>query len=104
MIYIKDFLLEGDIIAFNDFNNIFKNSADSLLIFNTLYNALIQYETEFKNEFDISLNDFPTPFKFRDLEAGKIDRKIFYEEVRGNEIEPLKQVWLNLFHLNNDAK
>ena len=103
VIYIKDFLMEGDIIAFNDFNNIFKNSADSLLIFNTLYNALIQYETDFKNEFDISLNDFPTPFKFRDLEAGKIDRKIFYEELRGNEIEPLKQVWLNLFHLNNEV-
>ena len=40
MLYISDFLHRGDIIPFNQFNIIFENSADSLLVYNLYHNLV----------------------------------------------------------------
>ena len=40
LVYINDFLVNGDIVPFVDFNLIFKNTADSLLVYNTIHNGL----------------------------------------------------------------
>ena len=78
MLYISDFLHRGDIIPFNQFNIIFENSADSLLVYNSIYNALNRYINHFRHESQNGSLALSYRDTFRDMEAGKIDRKVLY--------------------------
>ena len=101
LVYIKDFLMNGDMVPFVDFNIIFKNTADSLLVYNTIHNGLRKYIDYFKSEVEISSH---TPFIVycRGLETGNLDRRTIYEDLRCTEIEPIKTVWLDHFLLHKE--
>ena len=50
LIYIRDFLKQGGVITFREFNDLFPNKADSLLFYFRIYNALMRFDIHFKNE------------------------------------------------------
>ena len=107
MYYIKDFLNnEGNIMSFTDFNTIFDNSADSLLIYNTIFNSLNKFKEEFKQEFQNNINNGENTSSdtvlclFRGLEVGRINRKTFYNLISDTKTESIKEAWRNTYHLN----
>ena len=102
LLYISDFLYRGEIISFNQFNIFFENSADSLLVYNSIYNALSRYNNHFKTEYENRSHALSYRDTFRDMEAGKIDRKILYNIIRCSKIEPIKELWLERFPLDKD--
>ena len=102
MLYISDFLHRGDIIPFNQFNIIFENSADSLLVYNSIYNALNRYINHFRHESQNGSLALSYRDTFRDMEAGKIDRKVLYNIIRCPKIVSVKEVWLNRFPLDRE--
>ena len=102
LVYIKDFFVNGDIIPFVDFNQIFKKTADSLLVYNTIHNGLSKYKDLFKNEVEKSLHNTPFVNYCRGFIAGDINRRKIYEDLRCTEIEPIKTVWLDYFLLDKE--
>ena len=98
MYYIRDFFKEGDIVTFREFNEIFNNAADSLLIYNVIFNALCRSRMHFINE--IQNGAAPELVLFRDLEVGTIDRRRFFEVIRDKGIESVKVSWINAYSLN----
>ena len=107
LIYIKDFLKQGKIISFADFNNLLSNSADSLLIYNLVFNALSKFENQFKKEFEDN-NDLENNTSenvnclFKGLETGKIDRKMFYKIISNSDIESIKELWRELYQIEEN--
>ena len=102
IIFIKDFLVNGEIMPFRIFNDYFNNAADSMLVYNTLFNALNRFGDHFKIEFENGMPSSSATFQFRDLQIGKLDRRMLYNEIRCSEVENVKEMWINLFHLDDN--
>ena len=102
LIYIKDFLVHNDIISFRDFNEIFKNSADSLFVYNTIYNGLMRYINQFRMEVENGLQQVAVTCLVREKEAGTLNRRTIYDDLKSTEMEIAKEVWLDHFSLDKE--
>ena len=105
MIFIKDFLSQGKIIPFTDFNAALNNAADSLLVYNIIFNALKKFEVHFQIEFENGVGSDIPPCRFCDFETGGVHRRIFYEELKCKITESVLEVWQNKYFLKpNDPE
>ena len=101
-LYITDFLKQGEVIPFDDFNIILDYSADAILIYNTIFNALDKLKNQFKDELENNPPLEKPKRLFRDLEIGDISRRSFYEEIKDKKPEAMKEAWKAAFDLNNN--
>ena len=88
-----------DKISYTIFNDLFANSADSLLIYNTIFNALRPYSDNFKTEFDSGSPQSHTSVLFKEIMAGDIDRRTIYKIINCQNSVPVKDVWVDLFQI-----
>ena len=101
IIQVKDFMRFGRLMSFEEFNHVFQNSADAMLVYNTLYNALLPHEETIASfQLDGAVNISSSAFYFRDLEAGKINRKYFYGLIMDDDTESVKIEWRVNYNLN----
>ena len=101
IVQVKDFMRFGRLMSFEEFNHVFKNSADAMLVYNTLYNALLPHEETIASfQLDGAGNNSSSAFYFRDLEAGKINRKNFYGLLMDDDTESVKTEWRVNYNLN----
>ena len=99
MTYIKDYFRHDNIIAFRDFNVIYNQNADSQLTYNLIYNALLRFESTFQDQLMRGVqNESPNCF-FKNIEVGEICRKVFYEVIKDNTTESVRNDWLIAYHL-----
>ena len=107
LIYIKDVLKQGEILPFKEFDTIFNKSADSLLIYNIISNALKPFELQLKNDYDsilsadVEVRESQSCF-FKDLETGEIDRRVFYDLIQNKITESVRQEWRDLYLLSEN--
>ena len=107
LIYIKDVLKQGEILPFKEFDSIFNKSADSLLIYNIISNALKPFELQLKNDYDsilsadVEVRESQSCF-FKDLETGEIDRRVFYDLIQNKITESVRQEWRDLYLLSEN--
>ena len=106
IIQVKDFIRLGRLMTFDEFNHRIGSSADALLVYNTLYNALLPHEATIAGfSLDSVVNIDPCAFYFRDLEAGKINRKHLYELIMDDKTESVKTEWRVNYNLDeNDQR
>ena len=95
LISIRDFLEHGEIISIRKFSELFGEGAETILVYNIIFNALFKHkETLNRNiNFDEGLSTF------KGLECGNINRKSFYDVIRNKETESLKETWLETYDI-----
>ena len=88
MLYIKDFLTNGEIMSFQDFNTKLNGRADTQFAYNIIYNALKKVELDIRNSLrpNENLNE---KFYFKGLDIGNINRKAYYNLISNNKIIPI---------------
>ena len=102
LIYIRDFLKQGGVITFREFNDLFPNKADSLLVYFKIYNVLMRFDIHFKKEITEGVVQESKTNYFKELETGKINRRVFYNLIHNNTTESVRQDWRDLYLLNEN--
>ena len=104
IIFIKDFFIQGEIMSYDNFNSLFGSSADTMLTYNTLFNAIKRHEVTLLRQFQDPVASGVTQMVFRDLQIGKISRKVFYELISDTTSESVREEWRVVYNINeNDA-
>ena len=98
IIFVKDFISSGRFMSFEEFDLIMNHTADTNLVYNTIYNALLPHQDVLLN----SENENNSSFYFRDHTAGDINRKVFYELIIDKKIESVKTELRNQFSLEEN--
>ena len=87
MILIKDFLENDEIIKFDSFCEKFGLNAETQLAYNIIFNALKKIEIKIKeNIASQQLQSDTGEFLFRNLEVGRISRKIYYNIINEKNV------------------
>ena len=87
LLYIKDFLSDGQIINFREFCSRYGTLADSYFAYNIIYNALKKVEVEVRNSYAQNPNNRPNvPFRFKSIDTGNISRKTYFSLLQNNNV------------------
>ena len=87
MILIKDFLENDEIIKFDSFCEKFGLNAETQLAYNIIFNALKKIENSIKeNLASQQLQSDTGELLFRNLEVGRISRKIYYNIINEKNV------------------
>ena len=87
LLYIKDFLSDGQIINFREFCSRYGTLADSYFAYNIIYNALKKVEEEVRNSYAQNPNNRPNaPFRFKSIDTGNISRKTYFNLLQNNNV------------------
>ena len=89
IVFVKDVISNGHIIAFNDFKNLI-SSPNSIIIYNCIFNALRPFFQSFREE---SFINTPFSLQFCDIEVGQIGRKGFYNIIRPLDDPLVENYW-----------
>ena len=80
----------------------FQKKTDSLLVYISIFKALMRFNTQFKNEFLEGVDQGSKTHYFKDLETGDINRRVFYEIIQDNTTESVRQDWRDLYILSEN--
>ena len=82
MLLIKDFIINGEIITFEMFCDIFGRNAETQFSYNIIFNALKRIENEIKTNLEqhIIENSAQT-IMFKNIAEGGINRKVYYSMI-----------------------
>ena len=95
----------GEIISYQSFFLKYGEKADSMLIYNTIFNGLLRHTDQIKSEYDKEIVSDITPVPlFRDHECGKIERKVFLKMLNDNLTESVKTSWREQYDINKNDK
>ena len=87
MIFIKDFMINGEIMNFQNFIDRFGNHADTIFAYNIIFNALKKIEIVLRNSYRQENFEGSGPqYFFKGIEAGDISRKTLYKLITNDEI------------------
>ena len=87
MILIKDFLENDEIIKFDSFCEKFGLNAETQLAYNIIFNALKKIKNSIKeNLASQQLQSDTGELLFRNLEVGRISRKIYYNIINEKNV------------------
>ena len=75
-------MVNGEVMPLSKFSENYGEAADTLLVYNTIFNALGRHK-------DL-INSKTT---FFGMECGKIPRKWFYGHIQNKDTESLKEAW-----------
>ena len=94
MIFIKDFMINGEIISFEIFQDRFGKSAETQFAYNIIYNSLKRIEPALRQSYQRNMiNNYPNLFLFKGLVVGKITRKMYYSLINKKDVLSLCKEW-----------
>ena len=86
IVLIKDFLDNGELLTYEQFMSKFGLNTETQLTYNIIFNALKKIEFEIKKSFDLRLSEENSSlYFFRDIEAGSLTRKNYYNLIMCND-------------------
>ena len=87
MIFIRDFMVNGQIISFIDFRSKYGNHGDTLFAYNIIFNALQKLVDEIRKSVNLAQNyNTITQYRFRGIPIGKLNRKTYYKEISNDKL------------------
>ena len=94
MIFIKDFMINGEIISFEIFQERFGKTAETQFAYNIIYNSLKRIEPALRQSYQRNMiNNYPNLFLFKGLVVGKITRKMYYSLINKKDVLSLCKEW-----------
>ena len=100
MILIKDFMINGEIISFELFQDRFGRTAETQLAYNIIYNSLKRIESSLRQSYQRNMtNDNSNLFNFKGLVVGKITRKMYYSLINENDVLSMCKEWRDNYQI-----
>ena len=100
MIYINDFIEDGEIICFDTFKSRFGMTAETHLAYNIIFNALKKVEGDIKSSLEILPTQISTnKYLFQELETGCISRKNYYNLINKKVTVSVKKTFRDMYQI-----
>lgn len=101
IICIKDFIVNNDFMNLQDFFSQYGETANTVLVYNAIFNAIKSQREDIQRKLQEG-REFQNILYFKDLAAGDISRKSFYEIIKIKEIVPLKESWCEEYSIDKN--
>ena len=103
MILIKDFMENGKVITFEIFQNRFGKTAETQLIYNIIYNALIKIELPLRQSYLMNLSkESLNQSLFKNCVIGNISRKMYFKLINKSEILSINREWRETYDIDKE--
>ena len=102
VIFIRDFVHNNELITLQEFSDIYGDTADTILVYNIIFNALQCHMSAILRESQEQGREHSTNLLFQDLICGSIGRKTFYNIIIPKDIESLKESWCEVYSIEKN--
>ena len=103
MILIKDFMENEKVITFEIFQNRFGKTAETQLIYNIIYNALIKIELPLRQSYLMNLNkESLNQSLFKNCVIGNISRKMYFKLINKSETLSINREWRETYDIDKE--